>query len=87
MYINGAWDTLGWHAKLGTIEDKFYYNGQWYYKVSGKGINPVYQKCIDTTSANDREKWDEMIEYAKSLGVPEEQCDFLPEKFMEDNYS
>ena len=50
------------------------------FKLSGKGINPVYQKCIDTTSADDREKWDEMIEYAKSLGVPEEQCDFLPEK-------
>lgn len=76
-----------WYITFHTAEQVIVVFRKRIFKLFGKGINPVYQKCIDTTSAYDREKWDEMIEYAKSLGVPDEQCDFLPEKFMEDNYS
>lgn len=56
------------------------------FNLSGKGISPVYQKCIDTSHAEDKTNWDEMIQYAKSLGVPEEQCDFLPEDFATQKY-
>ena len=31
-------------------------------------------------------RWDDMIQYAKSLGVPDEQCDFLPEDFTKQEY-
>ena len=56
------------------------------FKMSGKGIKPIYQKCLDISHAEDKEKWNEMLEYAKSLGDPDNQCDFLPEDFMENNY-
>lgn len=49
------------------------------FKLSGKGIVPVYQKVLDVSGAEDKEKWEEVIRYAKSLGVPDNQCDFLPE--------
>lgn len=49
------------------------------FKLSGKGIVPVYQKVLDVSGAEDKEKWEEVIQYAKSLGVPDNQCDFLPE--------
>ena len=49
--------------------------------MSGKGIVPVYQKSIDTENVEDKELWYEMLAYAKSIGVPERQCDFLPEGF------
>ncbi len=55
------------------------------FRVSGKGIIPVYQKCINTSCAEDKQKWDEIVEYAKSLGVPDEQCDFLPENYMKED--
>ncbi|MDD4434182.1 MAG: hypothetical protein PHN48_10905 [Parabacteroides sp.] len=54
--------------------------------LSGKGITPVYQKCINTSHADDKQKWDEMISYAKTLGIPDEQCDFLPEDFDKMEY-
>lgn len=51
------------------------------FKLSGRGIVPVYQERLNTANAEDKEKWDEMIQYAKSLGIPDSQCDFLPEGF------
>ena len=56
------------------------------FKLSGKGIKPTYQKILDTSQAEEKEQWDEMIVYAKSLGIPDEQCDFLPEDFAEQIY-
>ena len=57
------------------------------FRMSSKGIVPIYQKRLDTTHAEDKQKWDEMIAYAKSLGVPDEQCDILPEDFTKQDYS
>lgn len=57
------------------------------FDLSGKGINPTYQKKIDVSKSEDEVKWNEMIAYAKSLGIPDEQCDFLPEDFMEQKYN
>ena len=54
--------------------------------MSCKGIVPVYKKRIDTSHAKDKQRWDDMIQYAKSLGVPDEQCDFLPEDFTKQEY-
>jgi len=56
------------------------------FELSGKGINPVYQQLLATTDAVDKEKWDEMIKYAKSLGIPDSQCDFLPPGFSKQCY-
>ncbi len=75
-----------WYITFHTAEQVIVVFRKRIFRLSGKGINPIYQKCIDTTYAEDKEKWDEMIQYAKSLGVPDAQCDFLPEKFMEDSY-
>ena len=38
-----------------------------------------YEKMLN----EDKDGWDEMIQYAKSLGVPDEQLDFLPEDFTQ----
>lgn len=54
--------------------------------MSSKGIVPICQKCLVTTHVEDKQKWDEMIAYAKSLGVPDEQCDILSEDFMKQDY-
>ena len=54
--------------------------------LSGKGIYPIPQKCIDTSCAEEKEKWDEMVQYARSLGIPDEQCDFLPKDFAMQDY-
>ncbi|MCI7791806.1 MAG: hypothetical protein MR531_13730 [Lachnospiraceae bacterium] len=54
--------------------------------LSGRGIEPVPHKLLDTTHAVEKDKWDEMIKYAKSLGVPDNQCDFLPENFEKQKY-
>lgn len=51
------------------------------FKLSPKGISPVHRKLIDISSAKQKNEWNEMINYAKSLGIPDSQCDFLPEKF------
>jgi len=42
--------------------------------------------CMDTSDARDKGVWDEMIIYAKSIGVPDDQCDFLPEDYASQNY-
>lgn len=54
--------------------------------LSLNGIHPKYQTCLDTSKAKEKDIWDELIAYAKSLGVPDSQCDFLPENYMDMNY-
>lgn len=56
------------------------------FNLSGKGIAPVYQRLLDVSRAEDKDKWEELIQYAKSLGVPDSQCDFLPENFAKETY-
>lgn len=57
------------------------------FDLSGKGLFPIYQKKLDTMHAEEKQKWDELIEYAKTLGIPDQQCDFLPENFASDVYT
>lgn len=75
-----------WYITFHTAEKVIVVFREKIFAMSGKGIEPVYQKCIDTSHAKDKQKWDEMIRYAKSLGVPDEQCDFLPEDFEKQKY-
>ncbi len=56
------------------------------FTLAAEGIVPIYQKCIDTSHAKEKDEWNTMIAYAKSIGIPESQCDFLPENFQELNY-
>ena len=55
------------------------------FKLSPSGISPIHGKLIDISSAEQKNEWNEMINYAKSLGIPDSQCDFLPEKFLSNN--
>ena len=56
------------------------------FKLSTDGIIPEYQKEIDTANASDKENWDNMINYAKSLHIPGNQLDFLPPNFRKETY-
>lgn len=56
------------------------------FDLSGKGITPVHGKPLDISYAEDKENWNEMINYAKKLGIPDSQCDFLPEDFSKRTY-
>lgn len=75
-----------WYITFHTAEKVIIVFREKVFRVSGKGIIPVYQKCIDTSGAEDKHTWDEIVAYAKSLGVPDEQCDFLPEDFAKIEY-
>lgn len=75
-----------WYITFHTAEKVIIVFREKVFRVSGKGIIPVYQKCIDTSCAEDKHTWDEIVAYAKSLGVPDEQCDFLPEDFAKIEY-
>lgn len=57
------------------------------FDLSCKGLVPVYQKKLNTAHAEEKDKWDELINYAKSLGIPDDQCDFLAENFRNQNYT
>lgn len=41
---------------------------------------------LDTTNSVDKKHWDEMISYAKSLNIPDNQLDFLPPDFRTEKY-
>lgn len=75
-----------WYITFHTSENVIVVFREKIFVMSGKGIVPVYKKRIDTSHAKDKQKWDDMIQYAKSLGVPDEQCDFLPEDFTKQEY-
>ena len=75
-----------WYITFHTAQNVIVVFRKKVFYLSGKGITPLYQKCIDTSHAEDKQEWDEMIEYAKTLGIPDEQCDFLPEDFNKRDY-
>lgn len=56
------------------------------FELSTNGITPVYQQRLNTTNADDKKHWDEMIRYAKSLNIPDSQLDFLPPGFRTESY-
>ena len=56
------------------------------FNLTGKGITPVHGKMLDVSYAEDKENWNELINYAQKLGVPNNQCDFLPEDFSKRIY-
>ena len=75
-----------WYITFHTSENAIVVFREKIFGMSCKGIVPVYKKRIDTSHAKDKQRWDDMIQYAKSLGVPDEQCDFLPEDFTKQEY-
>lgn len=70
-----------WYITFHTLESVIVVFREKIFTLSGKGIAPIPQRRVDTSCAEDKEKWDEMIQYARSIGIPDEQCDFLPEDF------
>lgn len=57
------------------------------FHLLGVGIFPIYQQILNTSKADDKNEWDEMLSYAKSLSIPNSQLDFLPPNFKQENYS
>ena len=76
-----------WYITFHTAQQAIVVFRKKIFRMSSKGIISVFQKPVDTTYAEDKQKWDEMIDYAKSLGVPADQCDFLPQDFIKQDYS
>jgi len=56
------------------------------FHLSTNGIYPVYQQKINTARADEKIKWDEMLMYAKTLGIPDKQLDFLPSDYKIEVY-
>lgn len=70
-----------WYATFYNAEKVIIVFRQKRFELLSSGIVPIYQKLLDTTDAVDKRRWDAMINYAKSLGIPENQLDFLPTDF------
>ena len=59
---------------------KFISDGPWYmhFWIPGKDqIKVVYKNKIFDIKSSDKSTWRESVEYGKSIGVPEEQLDFI----------
>lgn len=55
-------------------------------KLNTAGIHPVHYQRLNTADAQDKQNWEDMIAYAKTLDVPDDQCDFLPEDYTSRKY-
>lgn len=54
--------------------------GKWYMHFwEGSDITAVFKNKIFEFNYSDKSTWKDAIEYGKSLGIPEEQLDFLIE--------
>ncbi|MDD3260317.1 MAG: hypothetical protein PHU79_00155 [Oscillospiraceae bacterium] len=56
------------------------------FRLNTEGIQPVHYQLLNTEGAADKQNWDNMIAYARSLGVPDDQCDFLPDDYKTQQY-
>jgi len=75
-----------WYATFYNSEKAIIVFREKKFELSTKEITPVYQQKLDTTNADDKKQWDEMINYAKSLNIPDSQLDFLPTDFRTEYY-
>jgi len=75
-----------WYATFYNSEKAIIVFRKKIFELSTNGIAPVYLKELETTNADDKKYWDEMISYAKSLGIPDSQLDFLPPDYRAENY-
>ncbi|WP_167957982.1 hypothetical protein [Anaerosporobacter faecicola] len=75
-----------WYITIHTDKDAIILFRNRIFRMSTVGLYPIHYQMLDTSQAVDKDKWDEMIRYAKTLGVPDDQCDFLPENFETFNY-
>jgi len=75
-----------WYATFYNTEKAIIVFREKIFELSTKGITPVYRQILDTSNANDKKRWDEMIIYAKSLRIPYSQLDFLPPDFKTEQY-
>lgn len=76
-----------WYITFHTNEDAIIVFRQKIFPLDTKDIQPVFQQQIDVSGMEDNLEWKNMISYAKSIGVPDNQCDFLPLDFRDQDYS
>ena len=63
-------------------------DGKWYfhfYNRDGSKMIVVYKENIFETT-NNPAKWSDILEYGKELGIPEEQLDFAPNRFEDEQF-
>ena len=70
-----------WYISVHNAEHAFIVFRNRIFSLSTKGICVVHGRKLNVANAEDKDKWEEVIAYAIALGVPENQCDFLPEGF------
>ena len=60
-------------------------NENWYvHFYNGENLIVIFKNKIFKTSVNSS-RWQPIINYGKEIGIPEEQLDFKPNKFEEEN--
>lgn len=79
--LSKEWYAVFYNSKIAVIVFK-----KRVFRASTKGIIPEYQKVLDTSKAEDKNTWDEIIIFGKSLGIPDSQLDFLPPNFANEQY-
>jgi tryptophanyl-tRNA synthetase len=75
-----------WYATFHNADNAIVVFRKKVFHLSTIGITPEYQKPLNIDNAEDKQYWDEMLNYSKSLGIPDSQLDFLPTDFKTEAY-
>lgn len=75
-----------WYITFHTNEQAIVVFREKIFRLNTEGICPVHYQLLNTEHARDKREWDNMIAYAKSLDVPDDQCDFLPDDYTKQQY-
>jgi hypothetical protein len=75
-----------WYATFHNADNAIVVFRKKVFHLSTTVITPKYQKRLNTDNAKDKQQWNEMLNYAKTLGIPDSQLDFLPPDFRTEVY-
>jgi hypothetical protein len=75
-----------WYATFHNADNAIVVFRKKVFHLSTRGISPEYQRCLNTETAEDKQHWDEMLNYARTLDIPDSQLDFLPPDFRAETY-
>lgn len=75
-----------WYITFYTNEQAIIVFRERIYRLNTEGIRPVHYQLLHIENAKDKKNWTDMIAYAKTLGIPDDQCDFLPDDYAKQNY-
>ncbi len=75
-----------WYATFYNADNAIVVFRKKVFRLSTMGITPEYQKRLNIDNAEDKQQWNEMLNYAKALGIPDSQLDYLPPGFKTEVY-